>query len=269
MRRSGDDTRLARALASADYAVRREGVEQFVRSLGMSAPVALTNLALEHPEACLSYDGSRPLAAHLLDTLPLAADVAAAWRVALLEGEALRSAIAALDVRVGPEIRAILNARGLDGDGAWQAFIEQLIAKRSLRQSCLGKYSGRGDLAAYLLTAVSREATRLVPRRDRGEGGPDDPLELLAGANESPSEAVERREMLDRIAAVLADVADDPGLTLFLLQQQLDLAPTQVARVFRLRENVVRQRTFRFRERFRRAWKSRYGGHDLPIAGKE
>jgi DNA-directed RNA polymerase specialized sigma24 family protein len=265
---SGDENGIARGLASTDAVERHDALGALVRRFTFSAPAELALLAVEHPQACRSYRGDCPLAEHLLRTLPISEELALAWRLALLEGDALRRAVRELDARVGAPARAMLARYTRNPDDAWQSFLARTLSNAGFRRTCFGTFAGTGALLGYLKTVLVRDAAPR-PSTPAETTLPDGPACELPSREPRPDARAMRGELRGRIAEVLQDVADDPGLTFFLIQQALDFTPGEIARTFALKENLVRQRTFRFRERFRLKWATRYGERSVPFFAEE
>jgi DNA-directed RNA polymerase specialized sigma24 family protein len=258
---------IARKFLSPDQSDRDRAVGAFVRLFTFSAPTELALLAARHGDACSSYCGDRPLAEHLLRTLSIPDELSLAWRITLLEGEALSSALTALDERYGDSIRKGLANHRSSPDDVYQHLMVRIMTRPRLRRTLFGRYSGVGRLVSYLRTAFVRQGLREL-RPGRGPKTHEDaalPAAMRQTTEDSPVLASARAELTAALRDVLRVLAGDAGLLPFLLQQLLEMSVNGVGRILGVDEHVVRQRTFRFRIRFRQAWRRLYPEDSNPF----
>jgi len=257
---------IARKLDSDDPSERDEAVGTFVRLFTFSAPAQLALLALRQPEVVRAYRGDTSLVQHLLAQLTIPPEQRLAWRLALLKGPALLTAVDTFCGNYQEEIRRQLTRVTADADDVWQELFLKLSTQRQFRQSVFGSYAGLGRLVSFLRRAFLREAIRCT-RRTRNVAVPSESLEERTQCTErGPDRGLDGEELSDALAEVLRELTDDPGLLPFILQCGLGLKPAQVARVLRLSPNTVRQRTFRFRRRFKALWSKRFAEEAFPFA---
>ncbi len=260
------DADIAGGLASSEEGTRFAAVAAFVRLFTFSAPTELALSGAGHPAVCAAYRGDQPLVRFLLDALPIPEEVSLAWRIALLEGEDLSGALRAFDERYGERIRKLLKSYCRDPEDVYQHVLLELMTRRDFRRSFFGKYSGQGKLLSYLRTVFVREAVRESGRQQRFWKSTDLLDEMPGRREPAPEEVAERHEFRAGITETFRELNEDSGLVPFLLQQCANLRSDQAARVLRLNENAVRQRTFRFRIRFREVWKKLRGPESEPFA---
>ena len=262
------EIRIAQALRSPNTTDRQQAIGEFVRLFTFSAPMELAIQATASPEVCSSYCGEQPLAEYLLSTLPLPPEVSLAWRIALLEGNMLLDALSAFATLLGDPARRLLGGFRRCPEDVCQDYLLKLLENRGFRRTCLGKYSGQGSLLSYLRTALIREAARESPGPHCDQGVSEVLDNLPQRSEEPPEESAGRQELRVQIANVLREIHDDPGFTPFLLQNGLEMSHTDAGRVLGLDENVVRQRVFRFRRRFKSVWESKYPDNPCSFAGE-
>ena len=246
---------IARKLLSPDE--RDRAVGAFVRLFTFSAPTELALLAAHSGDACRSYCADRPLAEHLLRTLSIPNELSLAWRITLLEGEALSDALAVLDERHGDSIRKGLESHHSSPDDVYQQLMVRIMTRPGLRRTLFGRYSGVGRLVSYLRTAFARQGMREL-RSGRGPKIREDAkpsATLRQTTEEEPERASAGAELRAALRDVLKLLAGDAGFLPFLLQQLLELGVGDVGQILGVDEHVVRQRTFRFRIRFRQTWR--------------
>jgi DNA-directed RNA polymerase specialized sigma24 family protein len=262
---------IARKLLSPDESDRDRAVGAFVRLFTFSAPTELALLATHNGDACSSYCGDRPLAEHLLRTLSIPDELSLAWRITLLEGEALSNALAVLDERHGDSIRKGLKNHRPSPDDVYQHLMVRIMTRPGLRRALFGRYSGEGRLVSYLRTAFARQGAREL-RPGRGPKIHED-AKPSAGLRQTTEDEPERPSARAELRAALRDVlkglARDAGFLPFLLQQLLQMGVGDVGQILGVDEHVVRQRTFRFRIRFRQVWRSLYPEDPNPFQPDE
>lgn len=260
---------IAQGLCSADAAERARATGAFVRRFTCSAPTELALVASCFADVCASYRGNGPLAEHLLQHLPIPEELSLAWRLALLEGEGLSSALQAFHERYRRRLSTWLRRYCRDPDDVTQHVLLQILRKRSFRRAFFGKYAGEGTLTCYMRTVFRREAARLS--RYQGQSRPSMPL--LDGLQQHreplPGRSAIRRELRTHLTEALQDVSRDPGFVPFLLQQGFDMRPTDIACILGLSENAVRQRIFRVRGRLRRVWRRLHPHKVCPLCVDE
>jgi len=245
---------IARRFCSSEAGDREKAVTAFVRLFTFSAPTDLALFAARCPNVVASYHGSLPLIQHLLESLPIPPESALAWRIALLEGSELSSALQTFHRLYADRIRPLLARYCRDPDDVYQHFLLRVMTKRRFRRTLFGKYAGEGGLVSYLKTAVVREAAR----RSMSEKGFGHAMDTFEGTQQDTEKAPDwrtmRNELRTTLTAAFRELAEDPGLTPFLLQQGFEMAASDLAEILGLNENLVRQRIFRFRRRFRCLW---------------
>ncbi len=262
------ETAIAGGLASSDAETRFSAVAAFVRLFTFSAPTELALHGTHYPAVCEAYGGDRSLVRYLLDVLPIPEELSLAWRIALLEGDGLSSALRAFDERYGEQIRKLLRIYCRDPEDVYQHVLLELMTRRDFRRSFFGKYSGRGRLLSYLRTVFVREAVRESGRQQRFWKSTDLLDEMPAKREPPPEAAAKHHEFRWGIAEALREMAGDSGMVPFLLQQCVEMRSDQTAQALGLNENAVRQRTFRFRGRFREVWR-RLRPHEPDPFGPE
>lgn len=260
------EVEIARGLCSSDQVERDRAVGAFVRLFTFWAPTGLALLATRSPQVCAAYQGDRPLAQHLLESLELSDEVSLAWRIALLTGPELSQAAQRFEQDIGGRLRGSLRVLGQAGEDAHQAVMLKVLAEPRFRRTCFGSYSGRGSLTGYLRTVFIREAIR-SRRQDEDRDAVQDELERQLETREPrPGERAARRELQEALCRVLSELSQEPGMTAFLLQQGFEMSPGDVARTLDLNETAVRQRTFRFRAKFRQTWRRLFPDDPEPLA---
>ena len=91
-------------------------------------------------------------------------------------------------------------------------------------------------------------------------------VEDVAVEGAPPERGVEQKELRLCLKEVLREVAKDQGFVPFLLEQCMGMTPEETAEILGTNGNSIRQRTFRFRTRFRRAWKRGHQDEQEPFS---
>ncbi len=265
MPRRGTEIGIAKGLCSSEATERTKAIGSFVRLFTCSAPTELALLAVRFTDVCASYCGDRPLAQHLLERLPIRTELSLAWRIALLEGGELSRALGTFHGRFGQDLRKRLERYSRNPDDVYQHLLLQILTQRRFRLTCFGKYAGEGSLTAYLRTTFVREAARQSRRQGRRRKATHRLEDMEQGTEEPPDRSVVRRELRADLMVAFRQLAHDPGFLPFVLQQGFEMRATDVADVLGTNENTVRQWTFRFRRRFRAAWKRLHPHNTCPF----
>jgi len=257
---------IARRLCSSSVVEHNKAIGAFVRLFTFSAPTELASLAASCPDVCASYCNDRPLAQHLLESLPIPRELSLAWRIALLDGKELSTALQTFHERYANRLRKRLARYCRDPDDVYQHLLLQLLTKRRFRQTFFGKYAGKGSLTSYLITTFVREAARQCSLQGRWPSTTELFKEVAERREGSPERAAIRNELRADLTQAFRQVAHDPGFLPFLLQQGFEMSSTHIASILGLSENAVRQRNFRFRSRFRRVWNGLHSQDAYPFA---
>jgi RNA polymerase sigma-70 factor (ECF subfamily) len=135
------------------------------------------------------------------DPAKRAADVYLAGACALGEP----AAIADVDANLAAMVRPILVRLGAPGDDdeMLQRTRVALLAPGANGTIGIGRYSGRGDLQAYIRAVTAKLALK---RRERETGPPadDDPLDFLPDARDSPAVTNVKQRCRDEVRAAFA-----------------------------------------------------------------
>jgi RNA polymerase sigma factor (sigma-70 family) len=258
---------VAKGLGSSNEEERMRAVADFVRPFTATAPTELAMLATRYPDVCKSYRGDPPLPQYLLERLPVPPEKSLAWRIACLKGDELSKALREFEETYGEQLRNLLARYCRDPADVYQNIMTRLWENQGFRQTFFGKFSGTGGLFSYITTVFIREACRASKAQKQDQGS-----DLLEDAwqetEDAPSQSALRKELHEKMVAVLAEVSDDPAFMPFLLQQE-DMTYADVLRILKtpgLNENTLRQRILRFRERFQEVWRRLYPDDPCPFA---
>ena len=243
---------------------RASAVGAFVRKFTFSAPAELALRAGMHPQACLSFKGARSLVEHLLEAAHLPEEMRLAWSIALLEGDALRRALQEFADHMGRDIRRYLKAAFGDEEDAWQELLLAILERPEFRKKVFGSFAGEGKLASYLRKTFLRESMRLKKDAACPSFSPDLLDETPQQRETAPHEMEQEGGSREKLRTVLRELSDDPGLLPFLLQHGFELTAAQIGEILGISNSAVRQRTFRFRKRFKERWDQGTSKDSIP-----
>ena len=263
--RGWSDSRIAQALRSPVMAERHRGVGAFIRRFTFPAPAQLALAAADASGNGWQYSERQPLAEQLLECAELPEPVRTAWRVALLEGDELDKALQELNSRHGQTLRRCISGYGAWGEDAYQEFMLRIVRDRQFRRKCFGSYAGEGELSSYLMTVMRQTAAMTVPHPDAESADMED----VAAGESAAEKRVKSDELRRSVKETLKEVGEDLGLVPFLLQQCLGMTQEDTAEILGTKGNSIRQRTFRFRQRFQRTWRRLNQGTQGPFMGPE